>query len=553
MSFSWREHSGYYLPVRGPLGSRHLDMSMVREKLGPILADENVKKVGQNIKYDLLVLSNAGLGVKGVCFDTMVASYCLDPARSHSMDNMALDYLNYECIPISSLIGKGKNQLTFDMVDTGAAVEYAAEDADITLQLYYYLKERLEKQELLKKLFEEVEMPLISVLAAMELNGVSLDTQLLMRMSVDISEKLEEVTDSIYEYSETVFNIDSPKQLAEVLFDRLGLQSLRVGKAGRSTDAGVLEQLSVQHPIAERVLEYRQLSKLRNTYVDKLGSLINPRTGRVHASFNQTVTATGRLSSSGPNLQNIPIRTELGSKVRSAFVPGKKGDCILSADYSQIELRLLAHFSGDEALLAAFAADQDIHKFVASQIFGVPIEDVTGEMRSQCKAVNFGIIYGQGAFGLSRSIGISQSEAKKFIDDYFARYSSIRKFMDDVIATVKQVGYAETILHRRRAIANLSSKSANKRSQAQRFAVNTVIQGSAADLIKIAMINIQRKIEAEDLPVKMILQVHDELVFELPNAEVEHHAKWISEEMTGAIELDVPMKVDVSYGPTWLK
>ncbi len=553
MSFSWREHSAYYLPVRGPLGSRHLDMSMVREKLGPILADENVKKVGQNIKYDLLVLSNAGLDVKGVCFDTMVASYCLDPARSHSMDNMALDYLNYECIPISSLIGKGKNQLTFDMVDTGAAVEYAAEDADITLQLYYYLKEQLEKQELLKKLFEDVEMPLVSVLAAMELNGVSLDTQLLMRMSVDISEKLDEVTESIYEHSETVFNIDSPKQLAEVLFDRLGLQSLRVGKAGRSTDAGVLEQLSAQHPIAERVLEYRQLSKLRNTYVDKLGSLINSRTGRVHASFNQTVTATGRLSSSGPNLQNIPIRTELGSKVRSAFVPGKKGDCILSADYSQIELRLLAHFSGDEALLAAFAADQDIHKFVASQIFGVPIEEVTGEMRSQCKAVNFGIIYGQGAFGLSRSIGISQGEAKKFIEDYFARYSSIRKFMDDVIATVKQVGYAETILHRRRRIMNLSSKNANKRSQAQRFAVNTVIQGSAADLIKIAMINIQGKIEAEDLPVKMILQVHDELVFELPSAEAEHHAKWISDEMAGAIELDVPMKVDVSFGPTWLK
>jgi DNA polymerase-1 len=265
------------------------------------------------------------------------------------------------------------------------------------------------------------------------------------------------------------------------------------------------------------------------------------------------VTATGRLSSSGPNLQNIPIRTELGSKVRSAFVPDEKGDCILSADYSQIELRLLAHFSGDEALLAAFAADKDIHKFVASQIFGVPIEDVTGEMRSQCKAVNFGIIYGQGAFGLSRSIGISQGEAKKFIDDYFARYSSIRKFMDDVIATVKQVGYAETILHRRRPIANLSSKNANKRSQAQRFAVNTVIQGSAADLIKIAMINIQHKIEAEDLPVKMILQVHDELVFELPSAEAEHHAKWISDEMTGAIELNVPMKVDVNYGPTWLK
>jgi DNA polymerase-1 len=401
-------------------------------------------------------------------------------------------------------------------------------------------------------LFEEVEMPLVTVLAAMEYNGVSLNTKLLKEMSSELATTLKMLTDRIYKCAGAAFNIDSPKQLAEVIFDKLGLESVRSGKSGRSTDANVLEQLSDQHPVIEMILQYRQISKLQNTYVDKLGQLINPHTGRVHASFNQTITATGRLSSSDPNLQNIPIRTELGSKIRSAFIPESKGGCILSADYSQIELRLLAHFSKDQALMSAFATDQDIHRFVASQIYGVPIEEVTGEMRSHCKAVNFGIIYGQGAFGLSRSIGISQAEAKKFIEDYFARYSSIRKFMDGVINTAKRTGFAETILHRRRKITDLNSKNAAKRAQAQRFAINTVIQGSAADLIKVAMINIQRRIEAEHLAVKLILQIHDELVFEMPAGEADEHAKWIRQEMTSALALSVPLKVDISYGPTWL-
>jgi len=552
LSFSWQTHKSFYLPLKAPLGSKHLDIETVRQKLAPILADENVKKIGQNIKYDLLVLENARLPIKGVYFDTMVASYCLDPGRSHSLNNMAADFLNYDCIPISALIGKGKNQLTFDMVETTAACEYAAEDADITFQLYIYLKDRLEKQPSLKQLFEEVEMPLVSVLTAMEYNGVSLNTGLLRKMSGQITETLETITEQIYEHAGSVFNIDSPKQLAEILFDRLNLTPIRFGKAGRSTDAAVLEQLSDQHPVIDLLLQYRTLSKLKNTYVDKLGSLINPRTNRVHASFNQTITATGRLSSSNPNLQNIPIRTELGRKIRAAFIPAKKTDCILSMDYSQVELRLLAHFSKDQTLMAAFAADQDIHRFVASQIYDCPIEQVTNEMRSRCKAVNFGIIYGQGAFGLSRSIGISQVEAKKFIDDYFARYSSIRKFMDDCIAQAKQTGYAETILHRRRKIPNLTNKNAGKRSQAERLAVNTVIQGSAADLIKIAMIAIQRKIDNEQLPENMILQIHDELVFELPTADANEHAKWIEKEMTDAIKLDVPLKVNITHGPTWL-
>ena len=552
MSFSWEAHRAFYLAFKAPLGSQRLDLDQIRPKLAPILTDEEVKKIGQNIKYDLLILQNAGLPVRGVHFDTMVASYCLDPARSHSMDNMAIDYLKYRPVPIYDLIGKGKNQLTFDMVDTAAACRYAAEDADITWQLYEYLKARLEKEPDIYRLFEQVEMPLVPVLATMEHNGVSLDTRLLRKMSGEITETLKSVTDRIYEQAGCVFNIDSPKQLAEILFDRLDLTPVRVGKAGRSTDADVLEQLAEEHPIADSILEYRTLSKLKNTYVGKLGSLINPRTGRVHASFNQTITATGRLSSSNPNLQNIPIRTELGRKIRSAFIPAKKTDCILSADYSQVELRLLAHFSKDKALMEAFAADRDIHAFVASQIYGVAIEDVTGEMRSKCKAVNFGIIYGQGAFGLSRSVGMSMADAKKFIDDYFARYSSIRAFMDGVIELARKTGYAETILHRRRKIQDLNSKNANKRSQAQRFAVNTVIQGSAADLIKVAMVAIAGRIEREALPVKLILQIHDELVFELPAEQAETHGRWIGKEMSSAIKLDVPLKVDISYGPTWL-
>ncbi|MHC4466600.1 MAG: DNA polymerase I [Planctomycetota bacterium] len=540
MSFSFKPKQAFYLPVKVPLGQPHLELDKVRRDLSQILADENVKKIGQNIKYDILVLKNAKMPLNGIYFDTMVASYCLDPLRnSHSMDNMAFNFLNYECIPISALIGKGKNQLTFDMVDTSTAYEYAAEDADITFRLYEYLKERLELQPQLKKLFEEIEMPLVSVLAAMEYNGVSLDTKLFRKMSSELTENLDNITEKIYEYAGEVFNIDSPKQLAGILFDKLNLTSIRVGKTGRSTDAAVLEQIADQHPIVDEILQYRTINKLKNTYVDKLGTLINPKTDRVHAS-------------SDPNLQNIPIRTELGRKIRSAFIPAEEGDYILSADYSQIELRLLAHFSDDQALKDAFLVDQDIHSFVASQIFNVSIEQVTSDMRERCKAVNFGIIYGQGPYGLSRTIGIPHPEAKKFINDYFTRYGSIRQFMDEVIESSKKTGYAETILHRRRKIPNLNSKNGNKRKQAERLAVNTVIQGSAADLIKIAMINIQKKIEKENLPVKLILQIHDELVFEVPVKDVEKHADWISSEMTDALQFNVPLKVDISYSPTWL-
>ncbi|MBN1506237.1 MAG: DNA polymerase I [Sedimentisphaerales bacterium] len=553
VSLCWEPHRAFYVPVKGPLGSSHLDLATVRRALAPILGDDSVRKIGQNLKYDLIVLRNAQMPVRGVYFDTMVASYCLDPERmSHSLDNLAMDFLAYECVPIEALIGKGKNQLSFDLVDLTAACEYSAEDADITYQLYLRLKEQLECEPQLEKLFHEVEMPLVEVLAAMEYNGVSIDTALLRQMSGELDEALNHVAERIYEQAGTVFNIDSPKQLGEVLFDRLKLQSKKFGKGARSTDAEVLEQLTDQHPIADMVLEYRTLAKLKNTYVDKLPSLIDPRTHRLHASFNQTVTATGRLSSSNPNLQNVPARTELGRKIRAAFVPAKQGDCILSADYSQIELRLLAHFSKDAAMRAAFAADQDIHRFVASQIYSVPLEQVTGDMRSRCKTVNFGIIYGQGAQGLARTIHISPTEAKHFIEQYFARYGSIRAFIEECIARARRTGHAETILGRKRRIADIKSKNPGRRAQAERLAVNTVIQGSAADLIKLAMLAIHRRIEAEHLPIKMILQVHDELVFELPAAEADQHGKWISEAMAGAIRFDVPIKVDTTCGPSWL-
>jgi len=552
MSFSWKAHEAYYLAIRAPLGTPHLDLTAVRKALGEVLADPAIRKIGQNLKFDLLVLRNAGLPVKGVHFDTMVASYCLDPLRRHGLDAMARDFLDYEPIPISDLIGKGAKQITFDRVDTAVACEYAAEDADVTWQLYEYLRPRLEAEPAIRQLFEEVEMPLVEVLAAMEYNGVSLDAGLLRNMSGELAEAIDKLTAAIYAQAGTEFNIDSPKQLGEVLFDRLGLASTRIGKTGRSTDAAVLEELVDEHPIVEMVLQYRGLTKLKRTYLDALGSLIHPRTGRVHASFNQTVTATGRLSSSDPNLQNIPIRTELGSKIRAAFVPQTPDGCILAADYSQIELRFLAHFSGDQALRQAFAEDRDIHRFVASQVYGVAEDAVTPDMRSRSKAVNFGIIYGQGAFGLARQTGMTQGEARQFIEDYFRRYASIRAFMDRCIADARRTGYAETILGRRRRIDDLHSRNANKRALAERLAVNTVIQGSAADLIKVAMVAIQRRIEREFPAVRMILQVHDELVFEMPGAEAAGHAEWIRQEMAGAMRLETPLKVDIGWGPNWL-
>ena len=552
LSFAWRAGRAYYLPVRAPMGQKCLDRKRTLTKLKKVLSDPKIKKTGQNIKYDMVVLRKAGIEVEGVAFDTMVASYVLNSARRHNLDSLAFDYLGHETIKLESLIGKGRNQLTFDMVDTAIAADYAAEDAEVTWRLTEYFEKRLVEPQL-RRLYEEVEVPLVQVLSELEYQGVALDVPWLKRMSTQISVRQDELVEKIYAEAGGPFNIDSPAQLAQVLFGRLGLESVKSTKTGRSTDQEVLEALSWQHPIAALMLEYRQLSKLKNTYVDKLPAMICPATGRVHASFNQTVTATGRLSSSNPNLQNIPIRTDLGRQIRKAFVAQDTGGVILAADYSQIELRLLAHFSGDEALGAAFAAGEDIHQFVAAQVYGVAVDKVDSNQRRNAKAVNFGLIYGQSAYGLSRGTGMGMEEARQFIDDYFGRYPGIRKFIDGVISQARKDGYVRTILGRRRVIEGLRGGSGAGRKAAERMAVNTVVQGSAADLIKVAMINIYRRVKEEKLDLKMILQVHDELVFELPERKVKQYSELVQEEMAGAIELKVPVTVDVGWGSNWLE
>ncbi len=553
MSFSWTPGQAYYLPLKAPLGQQCLDRQKTLDALRPIMENPAIGKIGQNIKYDLIVFRKAGIHIQGIVSDTMIASYILDSSRtSHSLDFLAKEFLNHDTIKLSSLLGKGKNQLTFDMVDTATACDYAAEDADITLRLHHALNGQL-TDVTLRHLYEDLELPLLEVLAEMEYNGVYLDTARLRKLSVHLSEKLDEIIDKVHAEAGQSFNLDSPRQLSQILFDKLGLKSVKKTKTGQSTDQEVLEALQWQHPIAGLLLEYRQLSKLKNTYVDKLPSLVNSETCRLHASFNQTVTATGRLSSSDPNLQNIPIRTEPGRQIRHAFAAQHENGLIFAADYSQIELRFLAHFSNDEALLNAFAAEEDIHRFVAAQVNGITTEEVTAQQRSKAKAVNFGIIYGQTAYGLSRAIGIDVAEAQSFIDDYFARYPHIRTWMDDILNEAKKRGYVATILGRRRSIPDLNSRNVNRRRMSERMAINTVVQGSAADMIKRAMLNIHRRIKAENLPLKMLLQVHDELVFELPSDHLDACSHIITSEMANAIPLSVPIIAEAGSGPNWLE
>ncbi|NLX15229.1 MAG: DNA polymerase I [Phycisphaerales bacterium] len=555
MSFSWKAHEGYYLPLAGV--GNCLPFEPTLDALRPILADATVAKVGQNIKYDLAVLAHHGVPVAGVRFDCMIASFVLDSTRrSHGMDALARELLGVTPIPITDLIGKGKNQISFDSVSTDRAAEYAAEDADITWRLYQELSRQLEGSDL-EPLFRETEMPLVEVLTSMEVSGVKLDTAVLARMSRELADRLSDLTRQIHEHVGHSFNIDSTKALSVVLFDELKLPIIKktATGAGKSTDAETLEALAWQtnHPVPALVKEYRELAKLKNTYIDTLPQMISRRTGRIHASFNQTAAVTGRLSSSEPNLQNIPIRTELGREIRRAFVAADADHVLLTADYSQIELRVLAHFSQDRVLKQAFVEDRDIHQFVAAQVFGVPLEEVTREQRGRAKAVNFGIIYGQSAFGLSRTTGMPVGEAQNFINMYFLRYPGIRLFMDQVIDEAKRKGYVQTILGRRRAIADLHSRNRNARQLAERMAVNTVIQGSAADLIKRAMISIHRRIIQEGRPIAMLIQVHDELVFDTPRAGVEEQADFVRHEMCNALPLDVPVKVDLAWGDNWLE
>ncbi len=554
LSFSWKQSEAYYLPVKGPLGARVLSKDKVIEAIRPVLESDKVRKVGHNLKYDITVLAYEGVKVRGVHFDTMIAAYLVNPAGSgYSLDNLSLEYLGHKNIPIKDLIGKGRNQTTMDTVDIPRVSEYACEDADMTLRLRKALEPQLKKLEL-EELLREVEMPLVDVLASLELNGVTIDVKFLEEFSKKLERQLEEARKSIYEMAGGEFNIDSPRQLSEVLFERLNLPVLRKTPTGRpATGHEILEELAVLHELPALVVDYRSLAKLKNTYVDALPRMVSPRTGRVHTSFNQTVTTTGRLSSSGPNLQNIPVREEQGKKIREAFVPRAPGRKILTADYSQVELRLLAHFSQDEKMLEAFANDEDIHASVAAEIYGVPIKKVTPRHRATAKTVNFATVYGQGPHSLSRQLKIAHEEAKHFIDSYFEKYPGLCEFVERIVEDASKKGYVTTVFNRRRYIPGINSSDSRLHSQGKRLAVNTVLQGSAADMIKVAMVRIAARLKEHEPDVLMILQIHDELVFDTPADRADALGELVREEMAGAIPLSVPVKVNVGLGDNWLE
>ncbi|HLA85394.1 MAG TPA: DNA polymerase I [Thermoguttaceae bacterium] len=550
-SFAWRDDEAWYVPVRAPKGDPCLDPKKTADALRPLLEDPALKKIGQNLKYDMIVLRGAGINLAGLAFDTMVASYLLDAGeRNHNLDELAERYLNHTTIKISQLIGKGKDQKRMDEVPVSLVCDYAGEDALVAWRLWPILEKRLAESGL-ERLFVELELPLVETLAEMESNGIRVSRERLAELSRHYGERMDELEREIYKLANGPFNIASPKQLQQVLFVEQGLPVLKKTKTGPSTDAEVLEELAPLHPLPAKIIEYRQYAKLKSTYVDALPEMIHPVTGRVHASFNQVVTATGRLSSSDPNLQNIPVRSEEGREIRSAFVPGESGWSLLAADYSQIELRMLAHFSGDERLCEAFERDEDIHARVASQVHGVALDQVTSAMRREAKAVNFGVIYGQSPFGLSKQLGISQEAAAKFIHAYFEGYPQIEEFLDGILADCARFGYVSTILGRRRAIRGVRADVGGQRNQAERTAINTVIQGSAADLIKQAMIAIHARLARERFPARLLLQIHDELIFEAPTEELAPLRVLVADEMTGAWKLKVPLKVDVKAGPNW--
>ncbi|OHB86373.1 MAG: DNA polymerase I [Planctomycetes bacterium RIFCSPHIGHO2_02_FULL_38_41] len=536
-----------------PEGIEHLDINTVLSTIRPILEDANIKKIGQNIKYDLLVLKNNNIQLRGIAFDTMIASYLLNPAkRNHNLDDIAFEYLSYKTIPISELIGSGKEQFTMDQVDVNKVCQYACQDADISFRLAEALELRL-NNEGLWHLFQEIETPLIYVLADMEWNGFLIDTHVLKEMSDLLTNKLKQLENDIYINAGHEFNINSPKQLGEILFKKLELPMTRRTKTGLSTDANVLATLAWHHSLPKLVLEYRKLTKLKNTYIDALPEMVNQWTGRIHTSFNQTVTATGRLSSSGPNLQNIPIRTDIGRQIRRAFIPTEKDTVFLSADYSQIELRILAHFSDDKALVSAFQQDKDIHSAVASDIYNTPINNVTAEMRRNAKAINFGIIYGLSEFGLSRDTGLPLEEARRFIESYYNHYQGVKRFRDSAIDMARLHGYVKTLFNRKRLIPEINSDNKKRRNLAERIAINTIIQGTAADLIKVAMNNIHKKLINGKYEARMLLQIHDELLFEVKENKLESLRSMIQDEMIQAVKLNVPIKVNIKTGKNWME
>jgi DNA polymerase-1 len=569
LSFSFEEGVAYYVPVHvvsrgkgtpellldeesGPQSFGFPSLS-VSEVLRPLFEDASLKKCGQNVKYDLLVLARHGIRAVSVDFDTMVASYLLNPSqRQHNLDVLSLEHFNHKKISTKSLIGSGKNQITMREVEVERVAEYACEDADYTLRLQEFFRPRLEKSGLME-LFQEVELPLIEVLMDMEMTGVALDLDFLAKMSNELEAELGRLMADIYELAGEEFNLNSTQQLAQILFTKLKLPAQRRTKTGFSTDADVLERLARLHPLPKKLLEYRELSKLKSTYVDALPKLVHPETGRVHTSYNQTVTATGRLSSSEPNLQNIPIRTDIGRQIRRAFVPGKPDHVILDADYSQIELRIMAHLSGDPTLRASFEAGEDVHTRTAALVFNVPPEMVSPDLRRRAKEINFGIMYGMGRYGLASRLEITPEEAEEFIRDYFIKYPGVNDFIIRTISEARQKGYVTTLLNRRRYLPDINSPNRRVREFAERTAINTPIQGTAADLIKVAMIKIHRRLRREGLRAKMIMQVHDELVFEVPKEEIEPLSALVRQEMESAIELSVPIKVDIGVGPNWLE
>ena len=552
MSFSVAEGTGFYVATKGQ-GEGVLPEADVLDVVRPVLEDAKFKKIGHNLKYDLLVMRRVGVRVRGIETDTMLAAFLLDASRnSYGLDRLAFGLLNYLTVPITDLIGKGKKQITLAEVPIGRVAEYAAEDADVSLRLADVLLPALSDIPALRRLHDEVEVPLIDVLVEMEFNGIRVDPAVLAEQSEVLGKRINDLEQKIYTEAGEPFNIGSPKQLQEVLFGRLGLEPVKKTKTGYSTDAAVLEQLATKHPVPGLILEYRQLEKLKSTYLDNLGNDINDRTGRIHTSFNQTGASTGRLSSSDPNLQNIPIRTDEGRRIRSAFVPGEQGGVLLTADYSQIELRFLAHYTGEPRLVESFAADEDIHRAVAAEVFETDLADVTDRQRRLAKTINFAIIYGVSAFGLARRIeDLSQKQAKEIIDTYKLRFPLIFEFFESCVEDAKRAGYVETILGRRRPIPEIESRIVSMRQYAERTAINSVIQGSAADLIKIAMNKLHARMQKEDTPAKLLLQVHDELVFECAEADAESVAAIVKAEMEGAMELKVPLRADAGWAKNW--
>ena len=550
LSFSVKEHEAFYVPVP----SEREEAEKVVAIFKPIYENERILKVGQNIKYDIEVLRHYGVEVRGRLFDTMIAHYLLQPELRHNMDYMAEVYLNYKTIHIEELIGpKGKQQANMRDLPPGEIYEYAAEDADITLRLKNVLEPKL-KEVNAERLFWDIEMPLVPVLADMELTGVRLDTEALRETSQGLGKRLEELEQRIYQQAGHSFNIASPKQVGDVLFDEMKLvEKPRKTKKGQFvTSEEVLQQLRGKAPIVADILDYRGLRKLLSTYIEALPKLVNPRTGHIHTSFNQTITATGRLSSSDPNLQNIPVRDDDGKEIRRCFIP-EEGCLFFSADYSQIELRIMAHLSGDENMIASFNGGHDIHAATAARIWHKRIEEVTPDERKKAKQANFGIIYGITTFGLAQRMSISNNEAKSLIDGYFATFPKVHDFMEKAKESAREKGYAETLYHRRRYLPDINSQNATVRGFAERNAINAPIQGSEADIIKVAMIRIHDRFRREGIRSKMILQVHDELNFSVLPEEKELVERVVIEEMQGACQLSVPLTADAGWGRNWLE